>query len=175
MKKLLLALLTPLYLLACPFDEANIEVTIIAHMKINEALKEDDFNKAKEAIQSNEELYRYFGTLKKEPIYQPLLAASAQKATQKIDQILAHVLYLEIEELLGKVETSFSDYQKSRLLIIKAKKHLLTLTKDKKAMKHMKKILASIGNPGLMGVGYKKANKESFLEHQKALLAYIKA
>ena len=82
-------------------------------------------------------------------------------------------MVLEIKELLGQVDENFDKYQKSRLLLIKAKKHLKALTKEKEPMKYMKKILKSIGNPGLMGVGKREPNKEQFLENKKLLLANI--
>jgi len=173
MKKLLLILLAPLYMMACPFDEANIEVTIIAHIKISDAINEGNFAKATTAIKSNQKLYEYFEGLKGDKLYQPLLNASKAKDKVKIKKLLDRSLVLEVEELLDKVEQNFSQYQKSRLLIIKAKKHLARLTQDKKAMSYMKQILKSIGNPGLMGVGKKDSDKAMFQSHKKALMVYI--
>jgi hypothetical protein len=80
---------------------------------------------------------------------------------------------LEIKELLEQVNQNFDKYQKSRLLVIKAKKHLKALTKDPKPMRYMKKILKSLGNPCLMGVGKKAPNKALFLKNRQLLLTQI--
>ncbi len=173
MKKQLFVILIPLYIFACPFDEADIEVTIVAHNSITNTLKERDFVKTLETIKANKKLYTYFEGLKKDTFYQPLIQATQTKDTNKINTLLQKILYLEIEELLDKVEQEFTNYQKSRLLIVKTKKHLNVLTQEKTALEYIKKILESIGNPGLMGVGHKNPNKELFLEYKKKLLEKI--
>jgi len=166
-------MMTTLMLSSCPFDEAKVEVTIEAQKSIMTAIKSDDFEKAKEETIKNKELYTYFEKVDNKPLYQPLLDASKAKDAQKIETLLNHSLVLEIKELLGQVEENFGQYQKTRLLLIKAKKHLKALTKDKEPMKYMKKILKSIGNPGLMGVGKREANKAQFLENKELLLKNI--
>jgi len=158
---------------SCPFDEADVEVTIVAYNKILKASSSGDFKEATEEIRKQKELYEYFEKADKKPLYQPLLDASKDKNATKIKQLLDYSLILEIKELLGQVEENFSKYQKSKLLLIKAKKHLKALTKDKKAMKYMKNIFKSIGNPGLMGMGKKPSNKKQFLENKDILLKIL--
>lgn len=158
---------------SCPFDEAGIEVTIVAHNNISKAVKSGDFKKASNEIIKQKELYEYFEKSDKKPLYVPLLHASKQKDAIKIKKLLDHSLVLEIKELLDQVENNFDKYQKSRLLLIKAKKHLKTLTKNKKSMQTMKKILKSIGNPGLMGMGKRSADKKIFQINKKQLLDSI--
>lgn len=159
---------------ACPFDEADVEVTVLAHTAIYKAAKSGNFEKASKEIIKNKELYEYFEKEFNDKLYNPLLNASKQEDTSKIKQLLDHSLVLEIKELLGQVDKSFDKYQKSRLLLIKAKKHLKALTSDKKPMKVMKKILKSLGNPGLMGMGKREANKEMFNKNKSILLGIIK-
>lgn len=158
---------------SCPFDEAGIEVTIMAHNAISKAAESGDFEKAGKEIMKQKELYEYFEKADKKPLYIPLLNASKQKDAAKVKQLLDHSLVLEIKELLDQVDENFNNYQKSRLLLIKAKKHLKALTKERKPMKVMKKILKSIGNPGLMAMGKREANKEMFEENRKLLLGMI--
>lgn len=166
-------LFSTLLLLSCPFDEANVEVTIVAYKNISKAVKSEDFEKVLKEVQSNKKLYEYFKEEDGTNLYQPLIDATKAKDSNKIQSLIKHSLVLEIKELLGQVDENFDKYQKSRLLLIKAKKHLKALTKDKEPMKYMKKILKSIGNPGLMGVGKREPNKEQFLENKKLLLANI--
>ena len=166
-------LLTTLTLWSCPFDEAGVEVTIVAPKTIYSAAKSGNFEKAYKAIEKEKKLYKYFEKTDKKPLYQALLDASLAKDSTKIKALLDHSLVLEIKELLGQVEENFSKYQKSRLLLIKAKKHLKVLTKDRQAMKIMKTILKSIGNPGLMGVGQRDADKAVFIKNKEYLLNYI--
>lgn len=158
---------------SCPFDEADVEVTIMAYNNILKAANSGDFEKATEEIRKQKELYEYFEKADKKPLYQPLLNASKNKNAAKIKQLLDRSLILEIKELLEKVENNFDKYQKSRLLLIKAKKHLKVLTKDKKAMEYMKNMLKSIGNPGLMGMGKKASDKKQFLENKNMLLKIL--
>lgn len=158
---------------SCPFDEAGIEVTILAHNSISDSIELNDFEKASKKIINNKYLYEYFEIAAKELLYQPLLDASNSKNGDRVIQLLDRSLVLEINELLGQVEEMFGQYQKSRLRLIKAKKHLKALTTEKEPMRVMKKILKSIGNPGLMGMGTKKADLVMFKENKKLLLGMI--
>lgn len=158
---------------ACPFDEAGIEVTILAHNAITEATESGDFEKARKEIIRQKYLYEYFESVEKKPLYQPLLDASNSKNAGKVKQLLDHSLVLEINELLGQVEGMFGKYQKSRLRLIKAKKHLKVLTSEKEPMIAMKKVLKSIGNPGLMGMGKRDPDKKVFMAEKEHLLSMI--
>lgn len=155
---------------ACPFDEANVEVTVLAKEEIYKAAKSGNYAAATASIKKNKKLYDYFGG----GIYNALLAASAAKNEAKVKLLLDKTLYLEVKELLGQVNGHFTDYQKSRLKLIKTKKHLKALTKDKKPMRVMRKILKSLGNPGLMGVGKRVADKAAFSAGSSQLLGMIK-
>ena len=155
---------------ACPFDEANVEVTVLAKDEIYKAAKSGNYVAATAAIKKNKKLYDYFGN----GIYPALLSASAAKNESKVKALLDKTLYLEVKELLGQVNGHFTDYQKSRLKLIKTKKHLKALTKDKEPMRVMRKILKSLGNPGLMGVGRRVADKAVFSSNSSKLLGMIK-
>ena len=50
MKKIILILVASISLWACPFDEADVEVTILAHTEIYRAAKSGNYNKATNAI-----------------------------------------------------------------------------------------------------------------------------
>ena len=173
MKKLIIILFSTLLLWSCPFDEANVEVTIVAYKTILKSVKSEDFEKALQEVEFNSKLYEYFKEDNGSLLYQPLIDATKAKDTTKIKELLDRSMVLEIKELLTKVDENFDKYQKSRLLLIKAKKHLKVLTKEKEPMKYMKKILKSIGNPGLMGMGKKEADKKIFLENKELLLKSI--
>ena len=173
MKKIILILVASVSLWACPFDEAGVEVTILAHTEIYRAAKSGNFNKATKAIEKNKKLYRYFEQTGGGSIYQPLLNASSAGNKGRIKAILDRTLALEVKELLGQVSGHFSNYQKSRLKLIKAKKHLKALTRNRTAMGYMKKILKSLGNPGLMNVGKRPANKAMFSTNRSALLRHM--
>ena len=169
-KKVVLSLLMVLPLLSCPFDEEDSAVTIDAYKAISKEVKSGDFIKAKEEIIKQKELYEYFG----KPLYLSLLKGADDKNSEEIKKMLDSSLVLEIKELLEKVEKDFDSYKKSRLLLIKAKKHLKVLTKDKKSYSLMKGLLKSLGNPGLMGMGKKASDKEGFLKAKEELLVGLK-
>lgn len=155
---------------ACPFDEANVEVTVLAKDEIYNAVKSGNFAKATASIKKNKMLYDYFG----HGIYNALLSASASKNASQIKTLLDKTLYLEVKELLGQVDKEFSNYQKSRLKLIKAKKHLKALTREKAPTSVMKKILKTLGNPGLMGVGKRTPDKGAFSSNTNKLLGMIR-
>lgn len=165
--------IVPTFVWACPFDEAGIEVTIQAHNNIMAATNSGDFDKASKEIISQKYLYDYFEETSEKPLYEPLLNASKSKDAAKVKELLDYSLVLEIHELLGQVEENFGKYQKSRLRLVKAKKHLKLLTDAKPPMLAMKKILKSIGNPGLMGVGKREPSKEVFLQNRDILFGII--
>lgn len=169
-KKIVLSLLMVLPLLSCPFDEEDSAVTIDAYKAISKEVKNGDFTKAKEEIVKQKELYEYFG----KPLYASLLKSADDKNSEEIQKMLDRSLVLEIKELLDKAEKDFDFYKKSRLLLVKAKKHLKVLTKDKKSHKLMKQLLKSLGNPGLMGMGKKDSDKEGFLRGKEELLSGLK-
>lgn len=175
MKKLILAMIVAASLFsvtlsACPFDEANVEVTVLAKDEISKAVNSGNFAQATASIKKNKKLYDWFG----HGIYNSLLQASARKNKAQVNSLLDKTLYLEVKELLGQVDKEFTNYQKSRLKLIKTKKHLRALTRDKKPTNVMKKILKSLGNPGLMGVGKRAPNKAVFSKNSNQLLGMIR-
>lgn len=170
---LVLFALSPIPVLSCPFDEAGIEVTILAHTAITDAIETGDFSKVSSKIVEQKYLYEYFEKTEDKPLYQPLLDASENKDATRVKELLDHSLVLEIDELLSQVEESFGKYQKTRLRLIKANKHLKALTTEEEPLQLMKSILKSIGNPGLMGVGEKKSDKAMFIKHKGLLLDMI--
>lgn len=158
---------------SCPFDEAGIEVTILAHTAITDAIETGDFSKVSSEIVEQKYLYEYFEKSAEKPLYQPLLDASENRDANRVKELLDHSLVLEIGELLGQVEENFGKYQKSRLRLIKANKHLKALTSEEEPLGLMKSILKSIGNPGLMGVGEKEPDKAMFIKNKVLLLDMI--
>ena len=156
-------------LFACPFDEADTEVTIDAYKTISKAVKRGDFSQAHEEIVRQKVLYEYFG----KDLYQRLLKGAVQKDPQTVQKMLDRSLVLEIRELLEKAEESFGAYKKARLLLVKAKKHLKVLTKEKEPHRLMKEMLRSLGNPGLMGMGKREPDKEAFVRAKKRLLEML--
>jgi hypothetical protein len=172
-KILMVLFLSHFALVACPFDEAKVEVTIVAHKSITKAIKNEDYKGAIEEIKKQKELYTYFEKSTDIALYSELLNATKEKNSKKVKKLLDLSLALEIKELLMQVDGSFDKYQKARLLLIKTKKHLKALTKKREPMKYMKKILKSIGNPGMMGVGKRDPDKKVFKEYKSKLLRYL--
>ncbi len=173
-KKIVLVLLLVLPLLSCPFDEEDSTVTIDAYKAIAKEVKSGDFTKATQEIVKQKELYEYFTKESGEPVYSSLLNASDTKNGTEVKKWLDRSMVLEIKELIDKTEKDFDSYKKARLLLVKAKKHLKVLTKDKKSYKLMKKMLKSLGNPGLMGMGKKPNDKEKFLKAKEELFSTFK-
>ena len=161
------------YALSCPFDEASIEITIFARKEILQKIENNNFAEASEKITEYKYLYEYFEKNSKKRLYQPLLDASNISDANQINRLLDLSLILEIDELLVQVDEMFDNYQKSRLRLVKAKKHLKAYTSDPEPMKIMKKILRSIGNPGLMGFGKKDPDKKEFDENKEKIVKFL--
>ena len=174
MFKILVALLfVQVTLLACPFDEEKVEVTIVAYKSISNALNDDDYLKVMQEIEKQKKLYTYFEKSTDIALYKELLDATKKKKKKKVEKLLNLSLVLEINELLAQVDENFYKYQKARLLLIKTKKHLKVLTKKREPMKYVKKTLKSIGNPGMMGVGKREADKSVFDTFRAKLESYL--
>ena len=169
-KKMILVWILLLPLWSCPFDEEDSAVTIEAYEAIMKEVQQKDFIKAKESISAQKELYEYFS----KPLYAGLLKATEEKDEKTIKTLLDQSMLMEIEELCTMVEKDFESYKKARLTLIKAKKHLKILSKDKQADALMKTMLKSLGNPGLMGMGKKKSDKALFMQSKKSLLEGLK-
>lgn len=180
MRKIVMILLAlALSLNACPFDEEQREATVEAYRAVEQALDSGEYARVTAAIEKEQALYRYFEETFKAPLYRSLLEGARVQERETVMRWLQRSLALEIRELLERSEESFDTYQKARLLLIKTKKHLQVLQESmekgrgKAAEAHLKQLLKSLGNPGIMGVGARPADRELFLEHKKGLLALI--
>ncbi|NKQ41249.1 MAG: hypothetical protein HF962_06740 [Sulfurovum sp.] len=170
MRKVILSLiLFTVTLFSCPFDEAGVDMTVLWHKNIYGSAKSGNFNKAEKQIIQNKKLYKYFGS----SVYNGLIAAAKSKNKARIKQILDGTLKSEVKEYLGQAERSFSKYQQARLHVVKAKRHLRALTRSRQSMGYIKKILKSLGNPGLSGLGKRPANKAEFKKYKSLLLRSI--
>lgn len=160
-------------LIACPFDEEDSAVTIDAHQKISSFIANNAYEDALIEIENQKALYTYFAAQNDEPIYSALMDAVKNKDAKAVSTWLDRSLFLEIRELVEQVDGAFDNYTKSRLLLVKAKKHLQVLTDNKEAHKEMRMLLKSLGNPGMMGVGKKESDKALFTTSKERLYKLI--
>lgn len=180
MRKIVMTVLAlALSLSACPFDEERREATVEAYRAVEKALESGAYARVTRAIETEKVLYLYFEETFKEPLYRSLLEGARAERRETVMRWLKRSLVLEIRELLEQSEGSFGTYQKARLLLVKTKKHLKVLaesmekTRAEEGSFHLKQMLKSLGNPGIMGVGARPADRPLFLQHKNALLELI--
>lgn len=174
-KKLLLLSFMVISLLGCPFDEDDNDPTVDAYLSIQVAIEKDDFKEAKVVAIKWKELYQYFEDTYKEPINTKLLSSIGEKDKKQIIFWLNRSMVVEIKELINLAQKSIDKYQKARIYLVKAKKHLditnkLISKKDLKiGKKSLRKLLKSLGNPGMMGIGKKPKDLTKYLKHKKVI------
>jgi len=168
MRKLMIAALVAVRLMACPFDEENHEPTVDAYVALSESIAKADAVRSKALLETNRELYLYFQNVRGEPILSGLEKAVAANDTERAMHWLGRSVVIETEELLDQAAQKFERYNEARLLLVKAKKHLeliMARMGKKEAMqakKAMRKALKSLGNPGVMGVGKRAPDPKLF-------------
>ncbi len=109
----------------------------------------------------------------------PLAAAIKAKDAAATSALLNRAYKAEIERRLEGASQNLGDYQTAKVLVVKSKRFLdlilpsLSEGDRKAAEQALAKVLDAIGNPGVFGVGAKRADATAFAEAEKALMAVL--
>lgn len=167
-KRLFLILTISISLFACPFDEDDNDPTVDSYLGIEQAINKNDYAQALAITKKWKELYVYFEDTYNEPINTKLLESIENKDNKKIMYWLNRSMVIEIKELIDLAQKSISNYSEARIKLVKAKNHLkvtnkkLSSVEAKESKKLLRKLLKTLGNPGMFGVGKKPMSLEKF-------------
>ena len=159
-------------LLAYSYAAAGKEPTIDSREAILKYVNKNDYKNAKKEFDKAKKNYTYLSTVLNDNLFSSLNKAIEDQDSMKIHKWLNISLAAEISRRLDGGLKNIKTYNISKVMLAKANKYykLLepTLTKENadKLSVAIKNCMQAIGNPGLFGVGAKKADEAVFKQNQ---------
>jgi hypothetical protein len=166
---------------AYSYGDPNEEKVAEVYKQMAEKLNEQppNFTEARKIFETvKEEIDMHMGT---DPS-QAVLSALDKKDKKAVLANMEKILVLNVARRLENIEKNFEQYDTSKRLLAKAFATYEALSPivqakdaalDKQLREEFDKALQSLGNPGLFGVGEKKANKEQFKKSKETILASL--
>jgi hypothetical protein len=171
----------PISAFAYSYGDPNEEKVAEVYKQMSEKLNEQppNFAEARKIFETvKEEIDMHMGT---EPS-QAVLSALDKKDKKAVLKNMEKILVLNVARRLENIEKNFEQYDTSKRLLAKAFATYEALSPivqakdaalDKQLRDEFDKALQSLGNPGLFGVGEKKANKEQFKKSKDMILTSL--
>jgi hypothetical protein len=166
---------------AYSYGDPNEEKVAEVYKQMKEKLHEQppNFAQARNIFETvKEEIDMHMGT---EPSA-AVLSALDKKDKNAVLKNMEKILVLNIARRLENIEQNFGQYDTSKRLLAKAFATYEALSPmvqgkdaalDKRVRDEFNKALQSLGNPGLFGVGEKKADKEQFKKSKETILTSL--
>ena len=164
---------------AYSYATAGKEPIIEAREKALKAISTNDYAKAKEEVKAISDEVIYLEKKFKSGLSKSLKDALNKKDEKEVFTAFNMILAAEVQRRIDGAITSIKHFQKTKVLIVKAKKYLdlllpsYNLSKRKEIEALYAKAKKSIGNPGLFGVGAVPANIENLKNANKELIGLI--
>ncbi len=161
---------------AYSYAAAGKEPLIEEREAILTALSRGDYDSINSAVVNLKEEFDYLLTDHNVDLYTPMKSAIDVKNEQQIIAVIDQALVEEIIRRLEGAEKNLADYQVAKVLVVKSKLFLdlllpkLSDNNRDVAMTAIQGVLASIGNPGVFGVGQAPADPEQFARQKAQLL-----
>ncbi len=185
LKKVVLLLVFCLFtfssLEAYSYASAGKEPTLDAQDAILNAINESDFKKANDTFVLYKKNYQYLNDDFNNKLYSSLQNAIKAKDKKLIVKWLRVSLALEVQRRLEGGLENISTFNVSKVMLAKANKFYKILSgslefkTNKKLKKAIKNCIGAIGNPGLFGVGAKKANIKEYKKNQNIAVEILKS
>ena len=172
---LFLSLLFSVSSYAYSYAAAGKEPVIEGREAILQALTVLDYASVSASVTSLNEEFTYLKIEHQVDLLTPMLEAIDNKDAEKVEALMDSAVVEEIIRRLDGAEKNLNDYQVAKVLVVKSKLFLDLLapkmngSQRKEATQAIQGALASIGNPGVFGVGKAPADPAEFSK-QKALL-----
>ena len=172
---LFLSLLFSVSSYAYSYAAAGKEPVIEGREAILQALTVLDYASVSASVTSLNEEFTYLKNEHQVDLLTPMLEAIDNKDAEKVEALMDSAVVEEIIRRLDGAEKNLNDYQVAKVLVVKSKLFLDLLapkmngSQRKEATQAIQGALASIGNPGVFGVGKAPADPAEFSK-QKALL-----
>ncbi|WP_298439159.1 hypothetical protein [uncultured Ferrimonas sp.] len=161
---------------AYSYAAAGKEPLIEGREKIINAVAANDYAAVAAAVTQLKPEFDYLLSDHQVDLLTPMQAAIGRGDGEAVSQIIDHAVVEEIIRRLDGASKNLGDYQVAKVLVVKSKLFLdlvspkLTPTQREQAQQAIVAVLASIGNPGVFGVGQAPADPEQFALQQQRLL-----
>lgn len=160
---------------AYSYAAAGKEPVIEGREAILHALTIPDYAAVSESVAGLNEEFSYLKNEHQVDLLTPMLEAIDNQNAEKIEALMDSAVVEEIIRRLDGAEKNLDDYQVAKVLVVKSKLFLdllapkMNSNQRQEATQAIQGALASIGNPGVFGVGQAPADPVEFSK-QKALL-----
>ncbi|WP_255458581.1 hypothetical protein [Aliivibrio sp. SR45-2] len=172
---LFLSLLFSVSSYAYSYAAAGKEPVIEGREAILQALTIPDYAAVSASVAGLNDEFTYLKNEHQVDLLTPMLEAIDNKDAEKIETLMDSAVVEEIIRRLDGAENNLNDYQVAKVLVVKSKLFLDLLapkmngSQRQEATQAIQGALASIGNPGVFGVGKAPVDPAEFSK-QKALL-----
>jgi len=160
---------------AYSYSAAGKEPLIDGREVLLKALSADDYNAVQTAYDAMQKEFAYFNEHHGLPVDKQMQTAINKKDQQGVANALITTMKAEVMRRLEGAEQNINDYQVAKVLVVKSKLFIdllaadLTADNRQKADTAIRGALASIGNPGVFGVGQKPADVTGYIEFRTDL------
>ena len=160
---------------AYSYAAAGKEPLIEGRETLLKALSASDYSAVQTAYDAMQKEFVYFNEHHGLPVDKQMQTAIKQKDQQGVANALITTMKAEVMRRLEGAEQNINDYQVAKVLVVKSKLFIdllaadLTADNRQKADIAIRGALASIGNPGIFGVGQKPADIARFIKFRTDL------
>jgi len=160
---------------AYSYAAAGKEPLIEGRETLLKALSASDYSAVQTAYDAMQKEFVYFNEHHGLPVDKHMQTAIKQKDQQGVANALITTMKAEVMRRLEGAEQNINDYQVAKVLVVKSKLFIdllaadLTADNRQKADIAIRGALASIGNPGVFGVGQKPADVTRFIKFRTDL------
>ena len=164
---------------AYSYAAAGKEPLIEGREALLKALSENDYSAVQKAYDSMQKEFVYFNEHHGLAVDKQMQTAITNKDQQGVTTALVTTIKAEVMRRLNGAEQNINDYQVAKVLVVKSKLFIdllaadLTADNRQQADIAIRGALASIGNPGVFGVGQKPADVTRYIEYRTSLQAAL--
>jgi len=164
---------------AYSYAAAGKEPLIEGREALLKALSANDYAAVQTAYDSMQKEFVYFNEHHGLAVDEQMQTAITNKDQQGVAIALITTIKAEVMRRLDGAEQNINDYQVAKVLVVKSKLFIdllaadLTADNRQKADIAIRGALASIGNPGVFGVGQKPADVTRYIEYRSNLQAAL--
>lgn len=164
---------------AYSYAAAGKEPLIEGRETLLKALSANDYSAVQTAYDSMRAEFVYFNEHHGLNVDEQMQTAIGNKDQQGVENALIITMKAEVMRRLEGAEQNVNDYQVAKVLVVKSKLFIdllaadLTADNRQKADTAIRGALASIGNPGVFGVGQKPADVTRFIAFRTDLQAAL--
>ena len=160
---------------AYSYAAAGKEPLIEGREALLKALSASDYSAVQTAYDSMQKEFVYFNEHHGLAVDKQMQTAITNKDQQAVTTALTTTIKAEVMRRLEGAEQNINEYQVAKVLVVKSKLFIDLLAADltaddrQNADKAIRGALASIGNPGVFGVGQKPADLTRYIEYRTNL------